>query len=74
MKNALELTELRKSFGKTEIIRGLNLAIGRGERHAALCRLPAQPGSDYPSRGRLGFGLVAHDPLLGRWRGLPSQL
>ncbi len=33
---ALELRELRKSFGKTEIIRGVNLAIGRSERHAII--------------------------------------
>jgi branched-chain amino acid transport system ATP-binding protein len=29
---ALELKDLRKKFGKTEIIRGINLAIPRGER------------------------------------------
>ena len=29
---ALELKDLRKSFGKTEIIRGINLAIPAGER------------------------------------------
>ncbi len=29
---ALELKDLRKSFGKTEIIRGINLAVPRGER------------------------------------------
>lgn len=33
---ALELDDLRKSFGKTEIIRGLNLSIGKGERHAII--------------------------------------
>lgn len=33
---ALELAGLRKSFGKTEIIRGVDLAIGRGERHAII--------------------------------------
>ena len=32
MTAALELKELRKSFGKTEIIRGINLAIPAGER------------------------------------------
>ena len=36
MTAALELTELRKSFGKTEIIRGVDLSIGRGERHAII--------------------------------------
>ena len=29
---ALELKDLRKNFGKTEIIRGINLAIPSGER------------------------------------------
>jgi branched-chain amino acid transport system ATP-binding protein len=29
---ALELKDLRKSFGKTEIIRGINLAVPKGER------------------------------------------
>jgi branched-chain amino acid transport system ATP-binding protein len=33
---ALELTDLRKSFGKTEIIRGITLSIGQGERHALI--------------------------------------
>lgn len=33
---ALELDGLRKSFGKTEIIRGVDLSIGKGERHAII--------------------------------------
>ncbi|MEO9778260.1 MAG: ABC transporter ATP-binding protein [Sedimentitalea sp.] len=33
---ALLIDDLRKSFGKTEIIRGVNLSIGRGERHAVI--------------------------------------
>ena len=33
---ALELRDLRKSFGKTEIIRGVNLAVGQGERVAVI--------------------------------------
>ncbi len=33
---ALDLAGVRKSFGKTEIIRGLDLSIGRGERHAII--------------------------------------
>ena len=33
---ALELVDIRKSFGKTEIIRGITLAIGAGERHALI--------------------------------------
>ena len=32
MSYALELKDLRKSFGKTEIIRGANLAVNAGER------------------------------------------
>lgn len=33
---ALELKDLRKSFGKTEIIRGANLAVAQGERAAII--------------------------------------
>ncbi len=33
---ALELRDLRKSFGKTEIIRGANLAVHAGERVAII--------------------------------------
>jgi branched-chain amino acid transport system ATP-binding protein len=33
---ALELKDLRKSFGKTEIIRGVNLAVNAGERVAII--------------------------------------
>ena len=33
---ALELIDVRKKFGQTEIIRGVTLAIGRGERHAMI--------------------------------------
>ena len=33
---ALELKDLRKSFGKTEIIRGVNLAVNGGERVAVI--------------------------------------
>ncbi|MBV6488383.1 MAG: High-affinity branched-chain amino acid transport ATP-binding protein LivF [Pseudorhodoplanes sp.] len=33
---ALELLEVRKSFGQTEIIRGVSLSIPRGERHAII--------------------------------------
>ena len=32
MAYALELIDLRKNFGKTEIIRGANLAVNAGER------------------------------------------
>lgn len=33
---ALELSGLKKSFGKAEIIRGIDLSIGRSERHAII--------------------------------------
>ncbi len=33
---ALELTGLKKSFGKAEIIRGIDLSIGKSERHAII--------------------------------------
>ena len=36
MTHALELKDLRKSFGKTEIIRGCNLAVSQGERVAVI--------------------------------------
>lgn len=36
MSAALKLTDLRKSFGPTEIIRGLNLEVRQGERHAII--------------------------------------
>ncbi len=36
MTYAIELKDLRKSFGKTEIIRGANLAVGAGERVAII--------------------------------------
>ncbi|MFV0475756.1 MAG: ABC transporter ATP-binding protein [Pikeienuella sp.] len=33
---ALEISGLRKSFGKTEIIRGVDLTVGKAERHAVI--------------------------------------
>jgi branched-chain amino acid transport system ATP-binding protein len=33
---AVELRDVRKNFGRTEIIRGVNLSIPRGERHAII--------------------------------------
>ncbi len=36
MTSALHLNDVRKSFGKTEIIRGLELAVHKGERHAII--------------------------------------
>lgn len=34
--SAIELRDVRKSFGKTEIIRGANLAVEKGHRHAII--------------------------------------
>jgi branched-chain amino acid transport system ATP-binding protein len=36
MNNAIELKDLRKSFGKTDIIRGVNLAVQAGDRVAII--------------------------------------
>jgi branched-chain amino acid transport system ATP-binding protein len=36
MTPALELQDLTKRFGKTEIIRGISLSVGAGERHAII--------------------------------------
>ena len=36
MSSAIKLDDLRKSFGPTEIIRGVNLDIKKGERHAII--------------------------------------
>jgi branched-chain amino acid transport system ATP-binding protein len=36
MTPALQLTELKKSFGQTEIIRGVSLEVTQGERHAII--------------------------------------
>jgi branched-chain amino acid transport system ATP-binding protein len=36
MSAAIELRDVRKSFGATEIIRGVNLSIANGERHAVI--------------------------------------
>lgn len=36
MSNALEIRDLRKSFGQVEIIRGVNLDLRKGERHALI--------------------------------------
>jgi branched-chain amino acid transport system ATP-binding protein len=33
---SLQLTDVKKAFGKTEIIRGVNLTINQGERHAVI--------------------------------------
>ncbi|PJE27896.1 amino acid/amide ABC transporter ATP-binding protein 1, HAAT family [Pseudooceanicola antarcticus] len=36
MTPALELTDLRKSFGPAKIIQGVDLSVGKGERHAII--------------------------------------
>ncbi|MFY7982133.1 MAG: ABC transporter ATP-binding protein, partial [Limnohabitans sp.] len=36
MSYALELKDVRKNFGKTEIIRGVDLAVNAGERVAVI--------------------------------------
>ncbi|WP_106743497.1 ABC transporter ATP-binding protein [Yoonia maritima] len=36
MNHALELSDLKKSYGKAEIIRGVDLKIDKGERHAII--------------------------------------
>ena len=36
MTAAIELVDLRKSFGPTAVIRGVNLTVGEGERHAII--------------------------------------
>ncbi len=38
---AIALGDVRKRFGRTEIIRGLNLEVRRGERHAVIGRYGA---------------------------------
>ena len=62
MSYALELKDVRKSFGKTEIIRGVNLAVKAGERVAVIG--PNGAGKStflnslmgiLPSKGRIEF-------------------
>ncbi|MGH6623457.1 MAG: ABC transporter ATP-binding protein [Burkholderiaceae bacterium] len=36
MSAALELADVRKDFGRTEVIRGISLSVARGERHAII--------------------------------------
>ena len=40
---AIRLQGLRKNFGASEIIRGVDLDIHRGERHAIICLLYTSP-------------------------------
>ena len=70
--HALELRDLRKSFGKTEIIRGANLAVRAGERVAIIGPNGAGKstmfnqisGVDTPTSGEvrfLGKPVAGHD-------------
>ena len=36
MEDLIELRDVRKSFGNTQIIRGVNRAVHQGERHAVI--------------------------------------
>ena len=45
---AIELRDVRKSFGSTKIIQGVSLAIAQGERHAIIG--PNGAGKSTPSR------------------------
>ena len=78
---ALELRDLRKNFGAAEIIRGVTLAIPRGERHAIIGpngagkstlfnlmsgRLRPSAGVIYPTLAMLeDEGLLTRIPGLG---------
>ena len=74
---ALELKDLRKSFGKSEIIRGINLAIPSGERvgiigpnGAGKSRLMPRMISDLPKLLRRSFNSNAKlELLLELWLG-----
>ena len=64
MSHVLELRDLRKSFGKTEIIRGANLAVAPGERVAIIGPNGAGKSTLFNLiSGR--FGATSGDILLG---------
>ncbi len=64
---ALELKDVRKSFGKTEIIRGVNLAVQAGERVAVIGPNGAGKSTLFNLiSGR--FGLTSGEILLGGQR------
>ena len=52
--NALELKDVRKSFGKSEIIRGTSLAVAQGER----CAIIGPNGAGKSTALKALFGLV----------------
>jgi branched-chain amino acid transport system ATP-binding protein len=73
MSAAIELIDLRKSFGSTAVIRGVNLEIGEGERHALIGPNGAGKSTLYnlitakyvPSSGRIrlrGQDITARKP------------
>ena len=73
MTAAIELVDLRKSFGSTAVIRGVNLAVGEGERHAIIGPNGAGKSTLYnlitakyaPSSGRIrlrGQDITARKP------------
>ncbi len=67
MTYALELRDVRKSFGKTEIIRGVNLAVQAGERVAVIGPNGAGKSTLFNLiSGR--FGLTSGEILLGGQR------
>ncbi len=67
MSYALELKDVRKSFGKTEIIRGVNLAVQAGERVAVIGPNGAGKSTLFNLiSGR--FGLSSGEILLGGQR------
>lgn len=64
MSTALELRDVRKSFGKTEIIRGTSLAVNKGERVAIIGPNGAGKSTLFNLiSGR--FGLTSGEILLG---------
>jgi branched-chain amino acid transport system ATP-binding protein len=73
MSAAIELVDLHKSFGSTAVIRGVNLAVGEGERHAIIGPNGAGKSTLYnlitaryaPSSGRIrlrGRDITARKP------------
>jgi len=73
MSYALELKDVRKSFGKTEIIRGVNLAVQAGERVAVIGPNGAGKSTLFNLiSGR--FGLSSGEILLGASASMAKSL